>query len=112
MVNATVENTPITEAITSGNIIQVPNGEVWDVTITAEPSSSANKQYDSQVTDRTLVEINSVTIAGSKSQSDTNYGGYSGGSGDTVPFGAVLEGGTTIGAVGGNALVTGYKVQE
>jgi len=109
MVNANVDNTPVSETLADTESVTVPSGEVWDVTITTEPTSASGGSSNS-----TLVDLNGVTVAGSTASSTSAGGDNSANASanSTVPFDTVLTGSDTITANGGGVVIGGYKVQE
>jgi len=116
MVNATVENEPVSVELDSGESTTVPTGETWRVTITAGPSAIADDSTGGSWTEATYVEINGVRVAGTKSMgahNDFQETAAHGSASSSVPFDATVTDGDTIAASGDYGIyVTGFVVDS
>ena len=113
MVNATVDNEPVSVQLAEDESVSVPNGEVWDVTVNCTAASGSTNEL---VID---VVLNDRSVGGSSYSAQT-VSGETAAATSTVPFNTVFVGGDVIElAVEGNArgeepaaIISGYVVKS
>jgi len=103
MVNATVENPPVSEALSNGDSVTVPTGEVWRVTCSLFSDNHQNASNSSQLSVNGTLFLG---IAGDLRQGPIN----------SPTTDAVFESGDTISfnsdTGNGGALISGFVVNS
>lgn len=118
MVNATVDNEPVSVQLDDGESTTVPTGELWRVVVNCAPAYALTRPDETtsgKDTDHNHIRVNGTIVASSRCASAFGDWGMEDSvntdlNSNTVPCNLVVVGGDTVEADGGGVIITGFVV--